>query len=172
MSGPDGACIVGAAMTELSTDSGRAAERLAMTFPDHTTYQDMWRGHPAFTEWTDLTTAYVDYDLVAEEGVLRPATRVEALNEDIRELVDGNSLIHALDNLRHPATWLVAPRGLMDEVPPLYPEAARELWTSQHPELQMVAVEDVNHYTVVMLQRGIEQVVPHVQAALDAQRRA
>lgn len=146
---------------------GPAAERLAMTFGDHTAYRQMWRAHPAFTEWTDLTTAYVDYDLVPEpDGTFRPATRVEALNEDIRELVDGDSLIRALAHRRHPASWLVAPRGLMDEVPPLYPEAARERWTGEHPDLELTAVEDVNHYTIVMLQRGIDQVVPHVRTAL------
>ena len=145
---------------------GPAAERLAMTFPDRTTYREMWRSHPAFQDWTDLTSAYVDYDLVPEGAGLRPATRVEALNEDIRELVDGDSLVHALANRRHRAAWLLAPRGLMDEVPPLYPEAARERWTGEHPDLEMVAVDDVNHYTIVMLQRGIDQVVPHVRTAL------
>ncbi len=147
---------------------GPAAERLAMTFPDHAAYRQMWREHPAFAEWTDLTSAYVDFDLVAtEDGALRPATRVEALEEDIRELVDGDSLLRALANLRHPASWLLAPRGLMDEVPPLYPEAARLHWTAEHPGLEVAEIEGVNHYTIVMLQRGIDQVVPHVRRALE-----
>lgn len=145
---------------------GPAAERLAKTFPSHAAYRQMWRDHPAFAEWTDLTTAYVDYDLVLEGGVLRPATRVEALHEDISELVDGDSLLTGLANLRHPATWLTAPRGLMDEVPPLYPSAARAQWTAEHPDLQVAEIEDVNHYTIVMLPRGIEQIVPHVVVAL------
>src|SRR5690606_31155209 len=148
---------------------GPAAERLQMTFPDRVSYHAMWRTHPAFGEWVDLTTAYVDYDLVpAQDGGLRPATRVEALHEDIRELVDGDSLLKALTNLRHPASWLVAPRGLMDEVPPLYPRSAQEHWTAQHPEVALTGVEDVNHYTIVMLPRGVQQVVPHVRAALGA----
>jgi pimeloyl-ACP methyl ester carboxylesterase len=147
---------------------GPAAERLEMTFADPTAYREMWHTHPAFAEWVEETSAYVDYDLVpAEDGRFRPRTRVEALNEDIRELVDGDSLVRALANLRHPASWLVAPRGLMDEVPPLYPEVARAKWTSEHPELELVAIDDVNHYTIVMLQRGVDQVVPHVRAALE-----
>jgi len=147
---------------------GPAADRLAMTFPDHAAYREFWGDHPAIgAEWTELTTAYVDYDLVATDAGWRPATRVEALDEDIRELVDGDSLLNGLANLRHPATWLVAPRGLMDEVPPLYPAAARELWTSKHPDLAVEEIADVNHYTIVMLQRGIDQVVPHVRAALE-----
>lgn len=145
---------------------GPAAERLGMTFPSHAAYRQMWRDHPAFAEWTDLTTAYVDYDLVSADGVLRPATRVEALNEDISELVDGDSLLTALANLHRPAAWLLAPRGLMDEVPPLYPDSARAHWTGEHPELRVAEIEDVNHYTIVMLPRGIDQVLPHVLGAL------
>lgn len=149
---------------------GPAAQRLAMTFPDHQTYRAFWSDHPAIgKEWTELTTAYVDYDLVDTGSGLVPATRVEALEEDIRELVDGDSLLTALANLRHPARWLIAPRGLMDEVPPLYPQAARERWTAQHPDLVVADVGDVNHYTIVMLERGMEQLVPHVRAALAAE---
>lgn len=147
---------------------GPAAERLALTFPDHGAYREFWTAHPAIgAEWTDLTTAYVDYDLVEADGLLRPATRVEALHEDIRELVDGESLVSGLANLRHPAVWLIAPRGLLDEEPPLYPEEARAHWAQQHPSVQVADVEDVNHYTIVMLRRGIDQVVPHVRAALQ-----
>lgn len=147
---------------------GPAADRLKMTFPDHSAYRDMWREHPAFSEWTELTGAYADYDLVpTADGAWRPTTRVEALNEDISELVGGASLLKALANLRHPTTWLIAPRGLMDEVPPLYPERARQYWIAAHPDVVVSEIEDVNHYTIVMLGRGMEQVVPHVQAALE-----
>jgi pimeloyl-ACP methyl ester carboxylesterase len=147
---------------------GPAAERLALTFTDHAAYREFWASHPAIgAEWTDLTTAYVDYDLVESDGRFRPATRVEALHEDIRELVDGESLLSGLTNLRHPAVWLIAPRGLMDEVPPLYPDHARAHWAGEHPSVQVVDVEDVNHYTIVMLRRGVDQLVPHVRAALQ-----
>lgn len=146
---------------------GPAADRLRMTFPSPAAYREFWADHPALgREWTDLTSAYVDYDLVADEGGLSPATRVAALEEDIRELVDGDSVRQALEGLRHPARWFIAPRGLMDEVPPLYPDAARALWTGRFPQLEVVDVDDVNHYTIVMLQRGADQVVPHVRAAL------
>lgn len=146
---------------------GPAAERLAMTFPDRAAYHQLWHEHPAFTEWTDLTTAYIDYDLVPTgDGALRPATQAAALDQDIGDTVDGESLLAALANLRHPTAWLLAPRGLMDEVPPLYPPAARAQWTTEHPELVVAEIEDVNHYTIVMLQRGVDQVVPHVRRAM------
>ena len=146
---------------------GPAADRLAMTFADRAAYREFWRDHPAIgAEWTDLTTAYVDYDLVEEDGAWRPATRVEALQEDIREIVDGDSVVSGLAALAHPTTWALAPRGLMDEVPPLYPDAARARWTGEHPQMRVVDVDDVNHYTIVMLRRGAEQLVPLVREAL------
>lgn len=152
---------------------GPAADRLRMTFPSQTAYREFWADHPALgREWTDLTSAYVDYDLVGEEPELSPATRVAALEEDIRELVDGDSVTQALEQLRHPVSWFIAPRGLMDEVPPLYPDAAVERWTTQFPQVRLVHIEDVNHYTIVMLPSGAEQLLPHVREALDAGREA
>lgn len=147
---------------------GPAADRLRMTFPDHAAYREFWAEHPALgKEWTDLTSAYVDYDLVGEAGAMQPATRVAALDEDIRELVDGDSVQRAIEHLRHPATWFVAPRGLMDEVPPLYPDAAVELWTTTVPQLRLVRTPDVNHYTIVMLRRGVDQLLPHLETMLS-----
>lgn len=146
---------------------GPAADRLRMTFPDRAAYRAFWAQHPALGPgWTDLTTAYVDYDLVGEQGAMHPSTQVAALEEDIRELVDGDSVQGAIERLRHPATWFVAPRGLMDEVPPLYPEAAVELWTTRLPQLRLVHTPDVNHYTIVMLRSGIDQVLPHLEGML------
>ena len=142
---------------------GPAADRLTQTFPSRAAYRDFWREHPALgPELTNVTLAYVDYDLVGEEPELRPATRPEALTEDIRELIDGDDVERALDGLAHEATWFVAPRGLMDEVPPLYPEAARSGWTTRLPQLRLVEVDDVNHYTIVLHPRGVEQLLPHL----------
>lgn len=146
---------------------GPAAERLRMTFPDRAAYRRFWRDHPAFAAvWDRGVEAYVDYDLCGHEPGLRPATTVAALEEDIRELVDGDSLLTALRRLRHDTTWLVAPRGLLDEVPPLYPSAAREKWTAEHPGVRLAEVPDVNHYTIVMSDAGARAVEPVLREAL------
>lgn len=146
---------------------GPAASRLEMTFPSHDAYREFWRRHPALGPgWSALTTAYVDYDLTGSAPGLRPATRPAALEEDIRELVDGQSVQRALENLRHPVSWFLAPRGLMDEVPPLYPEAARELWTARYPSLRVVPLHGVNHYTVILDRHGVRQLLPYLRGAL------
>ncbi|WP_238335823.1 alpha/beta fold hydrolase [Serinicoccus kebangsaanensis] len=146
---------------------GPAADRLRMTFPSREAYHDFWREHPALGPgWDAFVEAYVDYDLVGEAPRLQPSTRPAALAEDIRELVDGDSVEQALEGLHHPATWFVAPRGLLDEVPPLYPDGARDRWTGRLPDLRMVPVEDVNHYTVVLAERGVRQLLPHLEEGL------
>ncbi|MDQ3359322.1 MAG: hypothetical protein M3424_02050 [Actinomycetota bacterium] len=91
---------------------------------------------------------------------------MQALEADIRELVDGDSLLHALAHLRHEVVWLLAPRGLMDEEPPLYPDTAREHRVGEHPQLELAEIADVNHYTIVLSERGTNGVLPWVERAL------
>ncbi|MBW8172325.1 alpha/beta hydrolase [Ornithinimicrobium sp. Arc0846-15] len=146
---------------------GPAADRLNMTFADRGAYREFWREHPAMGPyWSDLTGAYVDYDVVGEEPELRAATRVEALEEDIRELVDGDSLLRGLERLRHPTAWVLAPRGLQDEIPPLYPQAAREHWIKRFPQVSVSEIDDVNHYTIVMGSGGAAALEKTIRAAL------
>ncbi|MFK5634703.1 MULTISPECIES: alpha/beta fold hydrolase [unclassified Ornithinimicrobium] len=150
---------------------GPAAARLRQTFSTRADYRDYWRQHPALgRDWSELSEAYADYDLVGEEPALHPATREAALHGDIRELVDGHDLLRGLDRLRHPTTWLVAPRGLMDEVPPLYPEQARAAWCTAYPSLVLAEIPDVNHYSIVLSRHGAAEVAPWVEQAVARQR--
>lgn len=54
----------------------------------------------------------------------------------------------------------------MNEVPPLYPPAAREHWVAEHPEMDVVEVPDVNHYSIVVSREGAAALAPHVRAAI------
>jgi pimeloyl-ACP methyl ester carboxylesterase len=130
---------------------GPAAARLAMTFPDAAAYRDFWRGHPAFAgHWSPELQAYVDADLVPDGGALRPATRIEAVRTDALELYGPDWYLDALRSLRMPVTLLRAPRGLLDEPGGLYPAGALDDAASLLPQLRIVEVEDMNHYTVAM----------------------
>ncbi|MGD8200235.1 alpha/beta hydrolase [Ornithinimicrobium sp. W1679] len=150
-----------------SATLGPAAARLEQTFATSQDYRDTWRAHPAFaTSWSELVEAYADYDLVGAEPQLRAATRVEALQGDIRQLVDGDDVLRALEHLPGPTPWLLAPRGLMDEVPPLYPADLRGRWEAAYPLLEAVEVGDVNHYSIVLSRKGAAQVVPWVERAV------
>ncbi len=147
---------------------GPAAERLSMTFASRESYRDFWKNHPAFAhDWSPLIENYLDYDLVGIEPNLRPSTSYDAVAADSIELRGGDSLMRALDELAHPAIFISAPRGLMNETPPLYPQAAIDRWKELMPRLVTLAADDVNHYTIVMADEGARMVANTIRAALN-----
>lgn len=146
---------------------GPAAERLSMTFESRESYREFWKQHPAFADdWSALIEDYLDYDLVGVEPNLTPATSYDAVAADSIELRGGDSLLRALDNLAHPVTFLSAPRGLMNETPPLYPLEVVEQWKKQLPDMVTLAAKDVNHYTIVMADDGARMVADTIRSAL------
>ena len=146
---------------------GPAAERLAMRFASVEDYLDFWRPHPAFADaWSDTVENYLAYDLVGEEPQLRPATRYEVMATDTEDLNTGSALVTALEGLRHPAVLLTAPRGLLDQVPGLYPADRLAAMLPQTPSVRAEEVPDVNHYTIVMSPEGADAVAECVRAEL------
>lgn len=146
---------------------GPAAERLRRTFPDIEAYRAFWRAHPAFTgAWSPALQEYVDGDLVDDDGMRRPSARVEAVSVDALELYGPGWYLDALRALRMPATVLRAPRGLLDEQVPLYASGVLESSASLVPQLHVIEVDDVNHYTIVMSAPGAHAVAAAVRGAL------
>lgn len=130
------------------------AARLDLVFDSREEAVSMWRAHPAFADdWNDEIREYAEYDL----DLVEPRSRVslDAVRGDSEDLGQASSVLsRAVEGLSHPTTWLVAPRGLLNETPGLYPAAAVEFWQKQLPEVKTVRVDDVNHYTIVMSKRG------------------
>ncbi len=146
---------------------GPAAERLAMRFASVEDYLDFWRAHPAFADaWSETVEDYLAYDLVGEPPRLRPATRYEVMATDTEDLNTGSALVRALEELRHPAVLLTAPRGLQDQVPGLYTEDRLASMLAQTPSVRAAEVPDVNHYTIVMSPHGAAAVAERVLAEL------
>lgn len=114
------------APTHLSPDAlmtaviGPAMDRLSMTFADRDAYRSFWQAHPAFAgAWSAEVDAYIQRDLMGEEGQLRSTCRIEAVRTDGIGLFDGE-VLRAVRGLPCPATLLWARRGLMDEAQGLY----------------------------------------------------
>lgn len=148
---------------------GPTAERLALRFASVDAYLDPWRGHPAFTsDWSPALEDYLAYDLVGEAPELRPATSYDAMAVDTVDLNTGTALVGALERLSCPALLLTAPRGLLDQVPGLY-EAERLAALLPHvPAVSAREVPDVNHYRIVLSDRGADAVADAVTAELVA----
>lgn len=154
---------------DVSAVLGPAAERLTRTFADRGSYRDFWRDHPAFaTSWNDTVEAYVDYDLRGQEPELRPSTPVEAMLADSQELSGGAAYARAMASLKMPVSFLRAPRGLLDEPQGLYDADAADEARHTIPQLHAVDVEDVNHYTVVMSDRGARCIADQVRSVLTS----
>lgn len=147
---------------------GPAAQRLSMTFTDDDAYLDFWRAHPAFRrDWSTAIEDYARYDLDGEAPHLRPSTVVAAMLEDGAELYGPEWHVEALRSLRMPVTVLRAPRGLTDG-DPLYPVGALEGFRALVPQLEIIEVGDVNHYTILFADRGAARVAAAASAPLPA----
>lgn len=128
---------------------GPALERLSMTFPDRAAYRAYWQRHPALQDWSALLDAYVDADLRGDVPDLRPSSVREAVDADTRDEFGPDWYLDAARSLRMPVVALRAPRGLQN-AEPLYPPGRIEQFRADIPQLRVVEVDDVNHYTIVL----------------------
>lgn len=146
---------------------GPTAERLAMRFASTEAYLDFWRQHPAFAaDWSPWVEDYLAYDLVGEAPELRPATSYDAMAADTVDLNTGSALVGALARLTRPALLLTAPRGLLDQVPGLYEAGRLADLLAALPAVTAREVPDVNHYTIVLADRGADVVAHAVLSEL------
>lgn len=137
---------------------GPAADRLAMRFADEAAYLAFWRAHPAIGPyWPDGFEEYARYDLTGEAPELRSSASAEAMLADGAELYGPPWYRLALGRLRLPVTVLRAPRGLLD-AEPLYAPDELEGFRSTLPQLEVVEVDDVNHYTILFSGHGAARV--------------
>lgn len=144
---------------------GPAAERLTMEFPSEEAYLDFWKQHPAFgPHWDGDVAAYAAYDLEGEAPHLRSSTQVEAMSGDTADLQTGSALSDALDTLRHPAVFLRAERGLLNEPEGLFDPDWVAQCTENLPTLATEEVRGVNHYTIIMSDEGSERVAAAIAA--------
>lgn len=145
---------------------GPAVARLQMEFDSAEAYREFWHQHPAVGPyWSELFEEYIDYDLREIDGTLRSSTRPEAMETNFFELsgTEHGAAVDELERRGLPRTLLTSPRGLFDEVPPLYDAKWVQEWSERTPGLVIEEVADTNHYTV-LLGAGI----PRVAAAIEA----
>jgi lipase len=144
---------------------GPAAARLEMRFPTRAAYRDFWRGHPAFRQWSPAIEEYVDYDLTGAEPTLRSKVSRAAVAADTVDMYDGGALPAAWHRLRHPAQFLGAERGLLDEPPPLYPDLAPI--AARMPARTILGT---NHYSILFAESGAAAVAAALARDSDKER--
>jgi len=149
---------------------GPALERLSMTFSSRADYVRFWQRHPALGPyWNSAIEAYVQYDLVGDEPVLRSSASVDAVAVNAVELDGSAGYSEALLATPGPVDFFRAPRGLLDAAP-LYSDGLAAEWAARMPQLVVHDVVDVNHYTIVMSARGVDSVMPVIRDRIRAAR--
>ena len=143
---------------------GPSLQRLRMTFASVEDYFGFWRAHPALArDWSGYVERYLAYDLVGEPPALRSGVREEAVFADTDSDLRGGEVERALANLRQPATFVRAPRGVLDQEQGLYAEDVVRTWQARLPQLRDVLVPDVNHFTILLSARGAAAVADIVR---------
>jgi pimeloyl-ACP methyl ester carboxylesterase len=135
----------------LETVLGPALARLSQSFASRDEYRAFWRTHPAFdngdVDEADLV-AYADHDLVGDPPTMHSSVRADAVRADGADMYSAGE---AANRLTVDTVLLRAPRGLLDEPSPLIAADLAAEWAAQRPDQRdVVEVDDVNHYTIVM----------------------
>jgi len=137
---------------------GTAFARLTQTFPNRQAVVDLWRAHPALTEWTPVMAAYAEYDVVEADGGFVTKCKLAAAVRDAQDVYATSSARPG--SLPVPATFLRAERGMLGDPMPLYPEGYASRWL---PGVAESTVAGVNHYTITLSEAGADAVVHTVR---------
>jgi pimeloyl-ACP methyl ester carboxylesterase len=142
---------------------GPSMRRVSMEFPTHQAFRDFWHQHPAFTDiWDDDTEAYIQRDLIGEAPHLRSSCVLDAIRTDGLDVFLDKEIHAAIHHLPVPATLLWAERGMVDEPVGLY--TARSLAAAGLPaNVDVVAVPDTNHFTIVFGASGADAVAAAIR---------
>lgn len=147
---------------------GPSLTRLDMTFASRDAYREFWRKHPALlNDWSPYVDRYVDYDLEGEPPALRPSTRKEPLLLDVRTQLVEDIVPRSLKQIRCPVRFLRAPKGILDDKA-LYAEDKLARAAAGIAQYSSVTIPDVNHFTILLSEKGARAVAGEIRAMLGA----
>ncbi|MEY2425201.1 MAG: lipase [Actinomycetota bacterium] len=142
---------------------GPTMQRLSMTFKDEAEWLAFWKQHPSLQDWNEAIEAYVMADLVGEAPNLRSGCNVDAIRADGADTLGEGGLL--FKTLNRPTPWVRAPRGLLNEAP-LYSDEVAAQMCADYPMLQDTLVDDVNHFTICISERGAKVVADIIRTQL------
>ncbi len=153
--------------TVLTAVIGPAMVRLSMEFPTLEEYFAYWRVHPALVgDWNELLEEYLTHDVHRVDGAFVSKVNADAIRGDGADTLVDHTLREDLASIELPMRFLWAPVGLMG-ADPLYPRAVVQAFDDATERLEVVELQDVNHYTLALSRRGAEQVADQIVAMLE-----
>jgi lipase len=146
---------------------GPALDRLDMTFASPEVYLDRWREHPSFQgeHFNDLAEAHFRYDLVRDGATWRSGVSKAATLADGAGPLEDEHVRTAIARLQQPTTLLLAGLGMLGTAPPLFPDEVVAAAVDGLDHVEVTRLPDVNHYTILLHERGARRVA---DAVLDA----
>jgi lipase len=145
---------------------GPSLARLDMSFASREEYHAFWRPHPAMkNDWSPYFERYLDYDLEGAPPRLRARARKGPLIDDARTQLVERLVPRALKQIRCPVRFLRAERGMFDGAP-LWTEAKVARGARGMADFSSVTVPGVNHFTILMSERGAKAVAGEVRRLL------
>jgi pimeloyl-ACP methyl ester carboxylesterase len=150
---------------------GPSIERLRTTFVSREAYLDYWRPHPAFAEtgmWNMFIEEYLDYDLTGKEPELRSRVSEEAVQADSRDLLTNTQTREVFAEIKCPVHLIRCPKDTMNKPNPLIPDFSVEDVKQLCPQLTDEMAEEMNHYQLVMDERGAELVAARIKEMIRA----
>jgi hypothetical protein len=149
---------------------GPAIERCRMTFASIEDVLAFWRPHPALQDegaWNEVYEAYVTYDMTGEPPELRSKTNIDAVLGDGRDTLQSDDVPIAIEKVSCPIVFLRAPRGILNEPTGLYADEVAADLVQRLPNFQEELVEDVNHYSIVISERGAAAVGARIRSVVE-----
>lgn len=146
---------------------GPSLQRLSMTFPSRQAYHEFWRRHPAFADdWNAHVEWFLDTDLIGEPPRLRSCVAEASVRADGQDLLTNTVLRERFGQYTGPVLLLRAPHDLMNRPQPLLPDVVVDMMRSGWPQLREHTLSDVNHYTILLSDRGADGIAAAVRGEL------
>lgn len=142
---------------------GPTMQRLSMTFATVEDWLGFWKQHPSLQDWNQAIEDYVMYDLVGEPDDYKSGVNVEAIRADGADTLGPAGFFFR--QIERPTPWVLAPRGLLNADPLYAPEVADQ-FCAEYPFLKQTTVDDVNHFTITISERGAKAVAAVIRAEL------
>lgn len=153
--------------TLITSIVGPAMARLDTEFTNEGAFFDFWRKHPALADdWSPELEDYLRYELRGQPPALRSCVRKEAILGDTESQLMTDDIPNAIAGLSAPLEFLYAPRGILN-AEPLYSRERLAVMQERLPQMRIVDIVDVNHYTILLSQRGAAAIAARVRRLLE-----
>ena len=101
-------------------------------------------------------------DLAGEAPTLHCSCSLEAVRVDATDTLLDVQTTTAVHRIDCPATLLWCPRGILDEPQGLYDDARLDDAGLDRTRVHVERVDDVNHYTVLLADKGASAIAVHI----------